>query len=58
MMGGVYNLLDRHAEALEAYEEALRIQRAALGDDHPDVAATLDDIEQALRAARARGGAK
>ena len=34
----------RYDEALEAYEDALRIQRAKLGDDHPDVAATRNNL--------------
>jgi hypothetical protein len=34
----------RYPEALRSYEEALRIKKASLGAEHPDVAQTLNSI--------------
>jgi tetratricopeptide (TPR) repeat protein len=36
--------MGRNADALEKYDEALRIQKAALGPDHHAVATTLNNI--------------
>ena len=43
-MGIVYQRQGRYDEALKELKEALRIRRAALGDDHPDVAATRNNM--------------
>jgi hypothetical protein len=36
--------MGRHADALRNYEEAVRIQKAALGPDHHAVATTLNNM--------------
>jgi hypothetical protein len=36
--------MGRYAEALQNYNEALKIGTAALGPEHPDVATTLNSI--------------
>jgi tetratricopeptide (TPR) repeat protein len=43
-IGSVYASQGKYTEALEKYHEALSVQRAALGDSHPSVAATLNNI--------------
>jgi tetratricopeptide (TPR) repeat protein len=41
-----------HAAAVEQYQRALELRRAALGPDHPDVAATLGNLGNALFGAK------
>jgi tetratricopeptide (TPR) repeat protein len=46
----VLSALGRAAEALPLHQRALRIREAALGPDHPDVAADLNHVGWALSA--------
>jgi tetratricopeptide (TPR) repeat protein len=48
----------KHAEAVQAAREALRLRREALGASHPDVAASLDDLGAMLMASGDAGGAE
>eukprot|EP00287_Rhodomonas_sp_CCMP768_P010523 CAMPEP_0196720674 /NCGR_PEP_ID=MMETSP1091-20130531/3414_1 /TAXON_ID=302021 /ORGANISM="Rhodomonas sp., Strain CCMP768" /LENGTH=95 /DNA_ID=CAMNT_0042061975 /DNA_START=313 /DNA_END=597 /DNA_ORIENTATION=+ len=41
-IGEVYRNLGKYEEALEKYNEALQIRRSKLGDDHIDVAKSLN----------------
>src|SRR5262245_13141361 len=43
-LGSALDLLNRFAEAREAYARALAIQEQALAPDHPEVALTLYDV--------------
>lgn len=40
----------KYDEAKAHYELSLTIQESALGDHHPDVATSLDDLAELLRA--------
>ena len=43
-MGKVYRKQSKFANALWEYEEALRIEMATLGKNHPEVATTRSNI--------------
>ena len=43
-MGNVYLKQSKFADALWEYEEALRIEMATLGKDHPNVAGTRNNM--------------
>jgi hypothetical protein len=45
-----YHALSRHAEALKLYEEALALQKARLGPDHPDTLHSLWGVAAGLAA--------
>lgn len=40
-VGVVLLRAERHTEALEAFERAVRVRKGALGRDHPDVAVSI-----------------
>jgi hypothetical protein len=48
--------MGNHAEALANLNEALRIQKAALGPDHHAVATTLNNIGEVYRVRACCGG--
>jgi len=48
--GTTLNLLGRYEEALAFKEQALTIRRAALGEEHPDTAASLNNVGYTLGA--------
>jgi tetratricopeptide (TPR) repeat protein len=43
-IGLLYNLQGRYAEALQYFQKALAIQLAVLGENHPDVATSYNNI--------------
>ena len=43
-MASVYSKQSKLADALREYEEALRIEMAALGKNHPEVATTRSNM--------------
>ena len=45
-MGMIYEEMGDDAKAIESYERALDIGRVSLGEDHPDVRATLSNISR------------
>ena len=45
-MGMIYEETGDKEKALESYERALEIGRVSLGEDHPDVKATLSNISR------------
>ena len=47
MMGIVYRKQSKFTDALREYEEALRIEMATLGKNHPEVATTCYNTKQA-----------
>ena len=49
-IGHVLSGLDRPQDALEHYQEGLRIEAAALGEEHPNLAGTHEAIGSALLA--------
>jgi hypothetical protein len=49
----VYEKQSKYAEALEEFNEALRVTIAAFGKDHPEVAATRHNIERLRTITRA-----
>lgn len=53
-VGLVHLRAERHTEALEAFEWAVRVRKGALGRDHPDVAVSIMELDQSfLQCARA-----
>ncbi len=48
VVGNVYHSLGLYDEAVPLLEESLRIRRASLGPDHPDVAESLHGLAAAL----------
>jgi hypothetical protein len=40
----------KYAEAKPLFERSLEIRKKALGEDHPDVAASLNNLAELLRA--------
>ena len=49
-LGNLYSDAGRYGAAIKAFEEAAAIDRAALGDDHPNVAAVLGNLARAYEA--------
>ena len=47
-IGTCYYNQGNYTEALKMYDEALKIYRAAFGENHPDVAKTLRDVKDCL----------
>jgi CHAT domain-containing protein/Tfp pilus assembly protein PilF len=43
-LAAVYVQMDRYADAERLYEQCLKLRKATLGDDHPSVAAALDQL--------------